>query len=114
MSLTYRSSTPEMKVFIDRQPDGRQRVARATREAGARQWDLRVEHPDGQFWNGSFNGDRAEVVLALGQMLERTENEFAQAKARGDKPPPPSRDLNVRVDEFGGDVAAPIRSFIKR
>src|SRR5437016_1157781 len=106
MTLTFRSSTPEMKVFIDRQPDGRQRVARATREAGARQWELRVEHPDGQTWNGSFNGERSEVVLALGQMLERTENEFDQAKARGDRPPAPSRDLNVRVDEFGQDIGA--------
>lgn len=114
MSLVFRSSAPETKIFIDRQPDGRQRVARATRESGARQWTLKVEHPDGQTWNGSFNGQPGEVLLALGEMLSRTENEFAQAKARGDKPPETSRDLNVRVDEVGGDVSAPVRGYLKR
>jgi hypothetical protein len=113
MSLTFRSSSPEAKIFIDRQPDGRQRVARATRESGARQWQLSVEHPDGQRWNGSFNGERSEVVLALGQMLAKTENEFAQAKARGDKPSAPTRDLNVRVDANGNDIGARIDGHLK-
>lgn len=114
MTLTFRSSIPESRIFIERDPDGRQRVARATRESGNRQWALAVEHPAGQVFRGSFNGQPGEVVLAPGQMLSRTENEYVQAKARGDKPPEKSRDLNVRVDEFGGDVSAPVRGYLKR
>ena len=65
MTLTYRSSSPETKVFVDREPDGRQRVCRAERHSGDRAWSLRLEHPDGQSWGGSFTGDAAELPQPL-------------------------------------------------
>jgi hypothetical protein len=58
MVLTYRSTTPESRTVIEQQPDGRKRVAVATRSAGSTQhWDLKVTHPSGEFYNGTFNGD---------------------------------------------------------
>ena len=87
MSLVFRSSTPETSTVIEREADGRQRVAVATRDYGStRQWNLLVEHPSGQTWNGTFSGPTSDVVAALDQMLAKTEHEFLVDKARGDRP----------------------------
>jgi hypothetical protein len=104
--LTFRSSSPETKVFIDREPDGRQRVCRATREHGERQWKLSLEHPDGTRWSGSFSGDKAELPLAMVRMLADRENEFVQGRARGDRPPQPAFEYNrpIHVPPIGGTI----------
>jgi hypothetical protein len=102
MPLTYRSSTPETRIIIERQPDGRQRVARAVKNPSSdRLWDLSVEHPIGPALSGTFNGASAEVNVALAQMLARTENEWITDRARGDRPPAGTRDANVRVYDDG-------------
>src|SRR6266513_4378319 len=100
MSLNFKSSGCETRVVIEREPDGRQRVARAVQSAHSRlNWDLRVEHPDGWCNVGSYNGDGANVVIALAEMLARSEHEYKSAKARGDKRPNNmKRDTNVSVD----------------
>jgi hypothetical protein len=105
MTLTFRSTIPETRTIIQQEADGRRRVAVATRDLGSTaRWDLRVTHPSGENWNGTFNGDGAHVVIALGEMLNRTANDFAVDKARGDRPKPPAADHNRRVEGF-----APIR-----
>jgi hypothetical protein len=112
MVLTYRSTTPETRVIIERESDGRQRVARATKAADSfRQWDLRVEHPSGQVRTGIFRGDGAEVNLALAQMLSDSEAEWRQEKARGDRPAPGQRDLNAPVRTTGEMGMAPVRTY---
>ena len=111
MALTFRSSQPETKVVIEREPDGRQRVARATKNDGStRHWDLRVEHPNGQSWGATFNGDGAAVVVALGQMLAGTENQWKQSRAAGDRPPPSRMafDYNRRLSDDGAASISPI------
>ena len=98
MALSFRSSTPESQTIVQQDPDGRTRVAVAVRNLGStRHWDLRVEHPSGQSWNGSFTGEKNEVPLALADMLNRTQNEFVSDKARGDRPASQPYDHNRRV-----------------
>src|ERR1700740_258652 len=106
MALSFRSSSPETRIFIHRQEDGRQRVCRAERHSGERQWKLSLEHPDGQRWSASFNGDQNELPLAIGHLLESKQNEFVQAKARGDRPPAVARDTSIRVDMAGNELGA--------
>ena len=109
MTLTYRSSSPETKVFVDREPDGRQRVCRAERHSGDRAWSLRLEHPDGQSWGGSFTGDAAELPLAMAKMLADRQNEFVQARSRGDRPPQEPYDPNRRIENMPSPVFGTIR-----
>jgi hypothetical protein len=111
MTLTFRSTAPETRVVIEREPDGRQRVARATRNpAATRHWDLRVEHPSGENWSGTFIGDTADVTLALAEMLRRSENEWKSDKSRGDRPRTEPYDHNRRVV----DGVAPVQPIPKR
>lgn len=101
MTLTFRSSIPESRCIIEQEADGRRRVAVATRDLGAtRQWNLRVSHPSGENWNGTFSGDTSEVYHALGNMLARTENEFKSDRARGDRPKSPPTDHNRSVEGY--------------
>jgi hypothetical protein len=49
MVLTFRSTGVRERVIIDREPDGRQRVARAVQsDYNSRHWDLSLEHPSGE------------------------------------------------------------------
>src|SRR5689334_2217907 len=108
MVLTFKSSSPEQRVVIERAPDGRQRVARATMSGHNRNhWNLRVEHPNGQSWNGSYNGDGANVIVALAEMLTRTEQDYREAKVQGDRPRQNmAYDHSRRVND---DSVAPVR-----
>jgi hypothetical protein len=111
MALTFRSSVPETQLLAQHDPDGRSRYAVATRNLGStRHWDLRVQHPSGQSWNGTFNGEKNEVPLALADMLSRTENEFKSDKARHDRPASQPYDHNRRVV----DAASPIIPVTRR
>jgi hypothetical protein len=110
MVLTFLSSRPEIKVVIEREADGRQRVARATKTGSTRHWDLGVEHPNGQSWDATFNGDGAAVVVALGQLLAGTENQWKTSRAAGDRPPPSRMvfDYNRRLPDDGASSISPI------
>jgi hypothetical protein len=111
MALTFRSTVSESQTIVQQDPDGRRRVAVAVRNLGStRHWDLRVEHPSGQSWNGTFNGEKNEVPLALADMLSRTENEFKSDRARGDRPASQPYDHNRRVV----DAASPIIPVTRR
>ena len=86
MTLTFKSSMPEQRVIIERAPDGRQRVCRATQsDFNSKMWNWRLEHPSGEFWQGTFHGDGASVNVALAQMLVDKERDYLNDKARGDK-----------------------------
>jgi hypothetical protein len=95
MVLTFKSSGKEERVVIEREPDGRQRVARATQSDHNKHfWNLKVEHPDGFTQNGTYSGDGANVVIALAELLTRSENEFRTARVRGDRAPQPVYDYH--------------------
>jgi hypothetical protein len=93
---------------VDREPDGRQRVARATQsDYNSRHWDLEVEHPSGEKFVGTFTGGSADdVCVALTQMLMDNENAFRDDKERGDRrrAEPIDRNRAVRDD---GTFSAP-------
>ena len=109
MVLTFRSSIPEERVIIERGKDGTQRVCRAVQtDYNQRMWNLRLEHPSGTSWNGTFHGDGNTVQVAMTQLLMDKEQEYREEAARGHRQAPAPRDTNVRVDPFGNDVAAPI------
>lgn len=106
MVLTFKSTTPETRTIIERQSDGRARVAVATRDTGStNRWELRVQHPSGDTWRGSFVGDNGEVNLALDQMLARTRPDFLSDAGRGDRPKSAPLDLNRSVNH----AVAPVR-----
>ena len=95
--------------MIEREPDGRQRVAKAIQsDYNPRHWEVSLEHPSGQQWSGVCTGNKAEVGLGLTKLMADHEMEFVQDRARGDRLPANGRDLNVRVDSYGADIAAPV------
>jgi hypothetical protein len=99
MVLVFRSTAVETRTIIQTDGDGRRRVAVATRNSGSAEgWDLCVTNPSGRTWPGTYNGDGLNVIIALTEMLARSENEFKSDKARGDRPAPSqSFDHNRRV-----------------
>jgi hypothetical protein len=87
MVLTFRSTGVRERVIIDREPDGRQRVARAKQsDYNARHWEMTVEHPSGEKFVGTFTGGSADdASVALIQMLMERENDFREDRERGDR-----------------------------
>lgn len=107
MVLTFRSSIPEVFKIVGRDTDGRERVATATRQDSQQpRWSLKLTHPSGRTWDGDFHGPN--VLDALGELLNSKETEYKQARAAGHRPDRMLRDPNVRVDNFGDDIQAPI------
>ena len=101
MVLTFRSSIPEERVIVERNANGDKRVARAVQmEHNPKMWRLSGEHPSGRTIPGSFAGDGNTVVLALGQMLMDSANDYKQEAARGHRPAPMLRDTNVSVNDL--------------
>lgn len=97
MSLTFRSSIPQEFVICGRDPDGRTRMATATREGGNFNWDMKLEHPSGRNWQATYHGEN--ILDALGELLSSKEIEFKQDKGRGDRPHTDQRfDYNRAVD----------------
>lgn len=81
---------PRAQITItEKDENGRERVAIAVRgdPTQPNRWDLKHTLPNGQLFDGSFFGLKAEVPLALQQMLSRTENQFRADAGRGDRPP---------------------------
>jgi hypothetical protein len=103
MVITWKSTGYRERVVIDRTPDGRQRVARARQsDYNTRHWDLRLEHPSGESFDGTYTGGSADdVTVALTQMLMQHENAYREDEARGDRRRPEPVDRNRAVREDG-------------
>lgn len=111
MVLTFRSSRSEVFKIIGEDEDGSRRVAVATRMPGQMaRWDLKLEHPSGQNWSGTFTG--SNVLDALGELLVSKESEYIQARGRGHTPAREARDTSVSVDEFGNNLTSPVKRYL--
>jgi hypothetical protein len=108
MALTFRSTTPETFVLSGVDTAGRRRTVTATKESGENSWDMTLRHPSGMTWPARYHGDTG-ILDAMCELMNSKDVEYRIDKGNGDRPPAPHRDLNVRVDEFGQDIAAPIR-----
>jgi hypothetical protein len=87
---------------------GRKRVAIAEKSPDEWAWSLRLHHPSGQTWAGSYSG-RAGILDALATMLNSHDAEFTQDRENGDRPRQVMRtDRNRAVDEGGNSLAANI------
>jgi hypothetical protein len=118
MVLTFKSTGLETLIVIDREPDGRQRVGRATQSAhNPRMWDIRIEHPSGSVTPATYHGTKYEAGIAISDLMNRSENEYRQERARGDRPRQSDysgsrqADRSVQVNDQGAFVNAPIRRF---
>lgn len=107
MVLVFRSSLPEEFVVCGRDPDGRSRMATATRQSGAFNWELKLEHPSGRNWSGTYHGEA--ILDALSELLTSKEIEFRQARARGDRPEGQLYDHNRQVDDIAVSPIIPRR-----
>jgi hypothetical protein len=76
-------------VITEFDENGRSRQAVATNRAGQKHhWDLLLEHPNGQRWDGSVtHGDKMDALVGLQNLLARTENQFIRDAERGDRAP---------------------------
>jgi hypothetical protein len=110
MALTYRSSTPEQKLVIDRAPDGRQRVGRAVAsEHNPRFWNITIENPSGNVTPATYHGTGLEAVVAIADLMNRTAHEYEEERQRGDvRKQNMLPDRNVALDENGNAVGNPI------
>lgn len=100
MVLVFKSSRSEVYKIIGEDEDGSRRVAVATRMPGQMaRWDLKLEHPSGQNWSGTFTG--SNVLDALGELLVSKEPEYIQSRGRGHRPQPMLRDDNVSIRDDG-------------
>jgi hypothetical protein len=108
MPLTYKSTTPETLIVIDRQPDGRQRVGRATQSDGnPKFWEISIEHPSGSVKRATWHGNKYEAGIAIADLMNRTVNDYEQERQRGDRRPTPAYDPNVRVNDMTGVPIGP-------
>jgi hypothetical protein len=112
MSLTFRSSISEMVQIVVRDADGSKRVATLERDPSTHKWAGSVDHPSGEKWSvNTFDPDAVAALGKLSQAFVAREVDFRASKGRGHRPEARPRDLNVRVDEFGQNIAAPIRGY---
>ena len=116
MALTFRSSTPETKIVVDRDSTGRQRVGRAVQsESNPRWWNITIENPSGRVTPATFHGTGLEAVVAIADLMNRDAHEYGQERQRHDRREQPYPDRNVALDERGNNIgAAPIRNYLKR
>jgi len=112
MVLTFRSTVPEIWRISSVDSNGRERVATATKHQGDFNWQLKLQHPSGMQWQGSYHG--THVIDALGKLVNDKDSEYAAERGRGYKPEPGSRDTSVRVDELGNNTTAPPRKWAWR
>src|SRR5207244_1312335 len=100
-------SLPEEFAVFGRDPDGRTRMATASRQRGDFAWKMKLEHPSGRNWDATYHGEN--VLDALGELLTSKEIEFRQAKGRGDRPQTQLHDHNRRVDDIAVAPIVPSR-----
>ena len=100
MVLTFRSTIPERFELRGVDTNGRERVATATRESGNFAWNLRLEHPSGRNWSGSYRGEA--VLDALGELMNSKNTEYLQERGRGYRQEPKQLyDPSVSLPETG-------------
>jgi hypothetical protein len=110
MVLTFKSTAQETLIIIDQEASGRRRVGRAVQSGhNRRQWAIQIEHPNGEVHTASYYGGKYECGVAISDMLNRTENQYAQERSRGDRPPPQPYDTNVRVNDMTESPIIPRR-----
>jgi hypothetical protein len=90
---TYASTGIERVDVLETYPDGRQRIASATKQADTSnatfpisRWSYEISFPSGRQWSGIVSGPRHEVAAELSRMLRSRDEEFRQDAARGDVP----------------------------
>ena len=106
MVLTFKSTTPEIWRISSVDSNGRERVATATKHQGDFNWQLKLQHPSGMQWQGSYHG--THVIDALGKLVNDKDSEYAAERGRGYRPEPASRYAHVPVDDRGNDIGARI------
>jgi hypothetical protein len=113
MSLVFRSTTSELVQVVIRDADGSKRVGTLERDPhNPRRWSGSVDHPSGQrFSVDTFDPDAISALGKLTDALVSRESDYAQAKGRGHRREPAMRDANIRVDDIGNDVTAPVRGY---
>ena len=109
MSLSYRSSTPQEFTIVGRDPDGRTRIATATRNTGDFNWNMNLQHPSGRNWQATYHGEA--ILDALGELLASKDIEFKQDKSRGDRPHTEPYDHNRQVDTAAPIIGDPNRNW---
>lgn len=116
MVLTFRSTTPETKLVIDRDSTGRQRVGKAVQsEHNAKFWNISIENPSGSVTPATFCGTGLEAVVAIADLMNRGSHEYELDRQRGDRRETPYPDKNVSIDEDGHVIGgAPVRNYLKR
>ena len=113
MTLTFRSTTTELVQITVRDADGSLRLARLQRDlSNPRKWSGSVEHPSGTRWSvDTFSHDPVDAIDKLAHAFVSRESDYAASKGRNHRPAPTLRDTSVKVDETGGNVAAPIGKY---
>jgi hypothetical protein len=116
MALTFRSTTPETKIVVDRASNGRQRVGRAVQSAhNPRWWDITIENPSGRVTPASFHGTGLEAVVAIADLMNRDEHEYETERQRSDRKEQPYPDRSVGLDEQGNNIGgAAIKNYLSK
>ena len=109
--VTYRSTISAYVQIIIRDRDGSKRVATLEQDpTNQRTWHGSVDHPSGQKYSvDAYSPDEVDALGKLAQAFVSKEGAYAASKGRGHRfPNRYDRDVNVSVDEFGNNIAAPI------
>jgi len=109
--VTYRSTISAYVQIIVGDRDGSKRVATIEQDPNnTRKWTGSVDHPSGQKYSvDTYSPDEVDALGKLAQAFVSKEHEYAASKGRGHRfPNRHDRDLNVRIDEGGNTIGAPI------
>jgi hypothetical protein len=109
--VTYASTTPIYVQIVIRDSDGSKRVATLAQDTNnKRKWTGSVDHPSGTKYSvDTYSADEVDALGKLAEAMVSKESDYNASKGRGHRPPNRyDRDVNVRVDEFGNSLAAPI------
>jgi hypothetical protein len=109
--VTYRSTVSAYVQIIVRDVDGSKRVATLEQDTNnRRKWTGSVDHPSGQKYSvDTYSADEVDALGKLAQAFVMKEGDYAASKGRGHRfPNRYDRDANVRIDDAGNPIGAPI------
>lgn len=111
MVLTFKSTISEYVQLIIRDADGSKRVATLERDlVNPRKWSGSVDHPGGtRYAVDTFSHDAVDALDKLSHAMVSKEVDYKALRGRNYRPAPGLRDPNVRVDDMGNNLTAPIR-----